>query len=270
MTGQRWRPAFCSLAEDPAAISIMSDELTLPPGYNLRACDTIDSTNAEALRRIADGASRGDVIWARQQSGGRGRRGRLWHSPPGNLYVTFVVPILSEGSVGQLAFVAANGAGEAVRELLASPEQLQYKWPNDLLLDGRKLGGILIEASPQGQTRMVAIGLGLNVASKPSGLNATSLQEFGVKVTVPEILQTVCQSFDQWYRIWRRDGFLPVRERWLEAAHRMGERIEVRFPDGATIDGAFRGIDRSGALILEQADGKTEFIATGEVFFASA
>jgi BirA family biotin operon repressor/biotin-[acetyl-CoA-carboxylase] ligase len=194
----------------------------------------------------------------------------LWHSPPGNLYVTIVVPILSDRLIGQLAFVAANGSSETVRGLLASPGHLRYKWPNDLMLDGRKLGGILIEAGPKGQTQMVAIGLGLNVASKPSELNATSLKEFGVEVTVPEILQTVCQSFDQWYRIWRRDGFSPVRERWLEAAHRKGERMEVRIPDGATIDGSFRGIDQSGALILEQSDGKTELIATGEVFSASA
>ena len=248
----------------------MSDELILPTGYRLHSFDAIDSTNAEALRRIADGAPSGDVIWARRQSGGRGRRGRLWHSPPGNLYVTIIVPTPSDRLVGQLAFVAANGAGEAVRGLLASPGLIQYKWPNDLMLDGRKLGGILIEASPKGQTQMVAIGLGLNVASKPSGLNATSLKEFGVAVTVREILQTICYSFDQWYQIWRRDGFSPVRERWLAAAHRLGDHIEVRFPNGTTQDGSFRGIDPSGALILEQSGGKTELIATGEVFFASA
>jgi len=248
----------------------MPDELTLPPGYCLRSFDTIDSTNAEALRRIADGAPSGDVIWARQQSGGRGRRGRSWHSPPGNLYATIVVPAPSDRLVGQLAFVAANGAGEAVRGLLASPDLLQYKWPNDLMLDGRKLGGILIEAGAKGQTQMVAVGLGLNVASRPSGLKAASLKEFGVEVTVRELLRTVCRSFDQWYRIWRRDGFCPVREHWLAAAYRLGEQMEVRFPDGAAIDGSFRGIDRDGALILEQPDGKTQLIAAGEVFFASA
>jgi BirA family biotin operon repressor/biotin-[acetyl-CoA-carboxylase] ligase len=248
----------------------MSDELTLPTGYRLSSFDTVDSTNAEALRRIVDGAPSGDVIWARQQSGGRGRRGRLWHSPPGNLYVTIVVPAPPDRLVGQLAFVAANGAGEAARELLASPELLEYKWPNDLMLDGRKLGGILIEASPTGQTHLVAIGLGLNVDSAPSGLEATCLREFGVQVTVSEILRTVCRSIDQWYRVWRRDGFLPVRERWLEAAHRLGERLDVRFPNGTTLDGAFRGIDQNGALILEQSDGKTELIATGEVLFGSA
>ena len=248
----------------------MSDELTLPTGYTLHSFDAIDSTNAEALRRLADGASGGDVIWARQQSAGRGRRGRSWHSPTGNLYVTFVVPVPTDRLVGQLAFVAANGAGEAVRGLLTSPGSLEFKWPNDLMLDGRKLGGILIEASPQGQRQMVAVGLGLNVAFSPDGLNAASLKDVGIEISVPKLLQTICRTFDQWYRIWRQDGFSPVRERWLEAAHRKGERMEVRIPDGATIDGSFRGIDQSGALILEQSDGKTELIATGEVFSASA
>ena len=248
----------------------MSDELTLPTGYTLHSFDAIDSTNAEALRRLADGASGGDVIWARQQSGGRGRRGRSWHSPTGNLYVTFVVPVPTDRLVGQLAFVAANGAGEAVRGLLASPGSLEFKWPNDLMLDGRKLGGILIEASPQGQSQMVAVGLGLNVAFSPDGLNAASLKDVGVEITVPKLLQTVCRSFDQWYRTWRQDGFPPVRESWLAAAHRLGEPMEVRFPDGTTLEGSFRGIDRTGALILEQSEGKIELIATGEVFFASA
>lgn len=242
----------------------------MPAGYRLRSYDTIDSTNAEALRRLADGASGSEVIWALQQSGGRGRRGRLWHSPPGNLYVTLVVPSPSDRLIGQLAFVAALGAGEGIRGYLASPGLLQYKWPNDLMLDGRKLGGILIEASPKGQSPMVAIGLGLNVASKPPGLSAACLDEFGVVATVPEILQTVCRSFDQWYQLWRRDGFAPVRERWLAAAHRPGDDIEVRFPDGTTREGSFQDIDRSGALVLKQADGKTELIATGEVFFATA
>ena len=248
----------------------MSDDPTVPAGYRLHSFVTIDSTNAEALRRIADGAPGGDILWAGEQSGGRGRRGRLWCSPPGNLYVTITASAPADRLVGQLAFVAALGAGEAVRELLASPDKLQYKWPNDLMLDGRKLGGILIEASPRGQSNLVAIGLGLNVAVSPSGLGAVSLKEIGVVVSVREILQAVCQSFDHWYRVWLQEGFAPVRERWLDAAHRTGDRIDVRFPDDTTIDGSFRGIDLNGALILEQPDGKTDLIAAGEVFFATA
>lgn len=247
-----------------------SDKLTLPTGYTLHSFDTIDSTNAEALRRIADGVPDGEVIWAGQQTGGRGRRGRSWHSPRGNLYVTIVVTVPASRPVGQLAFVAAVGAGDAVRRLLASPELLRYKWPNDLMLDGRKLGGILIEASPKGPSQQVAIGLGLNVASHPAELKAASLIEFGVETTVADALQRVCHSFDRWYRIWCGEGFSPVRECWLAASHQMGEPMDVRFPDGTEIEGAFLGIDQSGALILEQPDGKTELIATGEVLFATA
>ncbi|MDC0034028.1 biotin--[acetyl-CoA-carboxylase] ligase, partial [Alphaproteobacteria bacterium] len=184
---------------------------------------------------------------------------------------TFIVPRPSDRSIGQLAFVAANGAGEAVRELLISPPGLQYKWPNDLMLEGRKLGGILIEGNMQGQNeKLVAVGLGLNVCTKPSGLNAVSLKESGVEVTVDEILPSVCQSFGYWYQLWQREGFSPIQERWLAAAYRLGDAIEVRFPDGATINGSFQGIDETGALILERQDRKIELIATGEVFFPSA
>jgi BirA family biotin operon repressor/biotin-[acetyl-CoA-carboxylase] ligase len=248
----------------------MSDDLTLPTGYTLQFFGTIDSTNAEALRRIADGCSGAMVLWARQQSGGKGRRGRSWHSPPGNLYVTFVVSVPTDRPVGQLAFVTAAGVGEAVGGLLASPGLLEYKWPNDLILDGRKVGGILIEVSPRKQRQMTAIGLGLNVVSKPTGLNATSLKDVGVEISLPELLQTVCWSFDQWYRTWGQDGFAPVREKWMVSAHRLGEHIDVKFPDGTTVDGSFRGIDQNGALILERLDGKTELIATGEVLLATA
>lgn len=249
----------------------MSDDLTMPAGYRLHSIDTIDSTNAEAMRRIAKDARAGDIIWAREQSIGRGRRGRSWHSPPGNLYVTIVVQRPPDRLVGQLAFVAANGAGEAVRGYLPSPGALQNKWPNDLMLDGKKLGGILIEGDTQGHNdNLIAVGLGLNVATKPSELKAISLMDIGVEVTVEETLQAVCQCFDRWYKVWRRDGFLPVRETWLAMAYGLGACIDVRFPDGSSIDGLLRGIDQTGALLLEQSDGKTELIATGEVFFASS
>lgn len=248
----------------------MSDDLTLPAGYRLHSFESLDSTNEEALRRIADGAGEGDVIWAARQTGGRGRPGRMWYSPPGNLYVTFVVAVPPDRAVGQLAFVTAVAAGEAVGPLLASPALLRYKWPNDLMLDGRKLGGILIEASPRGRTDLVAVGLGLNVDSGPPGLPAACLEAAGVSAGVPDILSAVCRTFDVWCGVWRHDGFAPVRERWLAAAYGVGYRLEVRFPDGATVDGTFRGIDPGGALVLQRPDGKTEPIPTGEVFFAPA
>jgi len=248
----------------------MSGELRVPAGYRLFSFDTLDSTNAEALRRIAAGAQAGDIFWARIQSGGRGRRGRKWHSPPGNLYATLVVDVPSIRSIGQLAFVTAIGAGDALKRSLASPELLQYKWPNDLMLEGRKLGGILIEVSPVSDTQLVAVGMGLNLISNPLGMNAASLLEAGVEVDVADMLAAVCKGFDHWYRIWRKDGFSSIREYWLKTAHGMNERIKVQFPDGAMKDGLFRGIDESGALILEDSDGSTTPIATGEVFLATS
>ena len=248
----------------------MSDFLTVPAGYRLQSFDSIDSTNAEALRQIADGEPSGKIIWARHQSEGRGRRGRSWHSPPGNLYITITVLRPPDRLVGQLAFVAAIGAGEAVKGALVSQELLQYKWPNDLMLEGQKLGGILIETGSYRDTEQVAIGLGINVACKPSGMNATSLDDYAMVTPVEEILRAVCRSFEHWYQIWQQDGFSPIRERWLEAAHRLDEPIEIRFPDGTSIDGTFRGLDQDGALTLEQNDGKTVLIAAGEVFVATA
>lgn len=251
---------------EPIESPVMPAGVRLPAGYDLRVFDTIDSTNAEALRGLSTGTATTEIIWAKRQTGGRGRRGRSWHSPPGNLYVTIVVPVPEERPVPQLAFVAAVGAGEAAGSLLGAAPSLAYKWPNDLMLGGRKLGGILVEA----EGAMAAVGIGLNAVSCPSGVNATSLGEAGISITLHALFETVCLSFDRWYRIWCRKGFAPIRERWQAAAFRLGDPLEVRFPDGTASAGCFRGIDRTGALILQRADGTVQPVATGEVSFASA
>lgn len=249
----------------------MPDQWSLPEGYRLHFYDTIDSTNAEALRRIAAGAQHGDVFWATGQSCGRGRRDRTWYSPPGNLYVTFVVETPVGQPVGQLAFVAAIGAGDALGDGYVTPASLRYKWPNDLMMDGRKLGGILIEGDSTGRnSNLVALGLGLNITSSPPDQKSVSLLEAGFEANLNEILRDVCFSIERWYQIWRYDGFAAIRDRWLEAAYGIDGLLDVRFPDGTERQGIFRGIDQSGALILERQDGNTEFIATGEVFAGSA
>lgn len=242
----------------------MTTILGLPAGFRLFPFDEIDSTSAEALRRIEAGEQPGAVIWARSQTAGRGRRGRRWESPAGNLYATLVAEVPPGWPPGQLAFVAALAAGDAVRTVLPAGHRLSYKWPNDLLLDGRKLGGILIEGGPAA----VAVGLGINIARAPGG--AAGLSDSGARATVEEMLGSVCGGFARWTELWRAHGFAPVRAAWLDAAHGVGEAVTVRFPDGSAARGLLRDIDESGALVLQQADGATRRIATGEVFFAAA
>ena len=116
----------------------------MPADYRLFAFDEIDSTNDEALRRLGAGGRHGDVIWAESQTAGRGRRGRAWDSPPGNLHVSVIAGLPSGRDTGQIAFVAALGLGAAIDEVAPDLQDMRYKWPNDVLLGGKKAGGILI------------------------------------------------------------------------------------------------------------------------------
>lgn len=233
--------------------------MRLPPGYTLVSLDAVDSTNEEARRRIAAGAPHGTVIRARRQRRGRGRRGRRWASPPGNLYATIVLRPPPVPALGQLAFVAALGAGDALRPLAP----VVFKWPNDLLLGDAKLGGILIEVFD----RAVAVGVGVNVARAPSGPGFAAAR-LPAPVRAPDLIGPICRCFDAWYERWRREGFAPVRAAWLAHAAGLDRPVEARLP-GTVASGLFRGLDEDGGLILERPDGGRQVVAAGDVLLGA-
>ena len=241
----------------------------LPDGYTLIALDEIDSTNAEALRRVRDGAGAGTVIHAQTQTQGRGRKGSAWISPQGNLYASVIVEPPADRPPGQLAFVTAVAAAEAVCEMAPASGSLQLKWPNDLLLDGRKLGGILIEGGSVGH---YVIGLGINLSTAPSrdGITATTLgTHTGVEVGPEVLLTAFCRRFAAWDSQWRRDGFAPVRAAWRQRASGMGQLIDARLPN-ETLRGVFVDIDADGALLLDLPDGSRKHVTAGAIYFADA
>jgi BirA family biotin operon repressor/biotin-[acetyl-CoA-carboxylase] ligase len=245
----------------------------LPPGFRLLAFDRIDSTNDEALRRIAAGrAAHGDAIMAREQTAGRGRRGRPWRSPPGNLHLSLIARPPAGIRVGEVAFVTAVAVGETVAAVLPEPAALRYKWPNDLLLAGRKLAGLLIEAGGTEMSPALVIGIGVNVEAAPSGtaLPAASLRDAGLRMVAEALVAPICQSFAGWYETWLSDGFAPVRNAWLARAHGIGGPVEAHMPDGTIHRGTFLGLDPSGALVMEAAGGMMRTVAAGDVFFAAA
>ncbi len=221
--------------------------------------DVVDSTNREALRRIAAGAPHGAVIQARQQTDGRGRRGRSWISPPGNLYATLIVRPPGEAPVAQLGFVAALGAGDALRR----HAPVRFKWPNDLMLEGRKLGGILVETAEGA----AAVGIGINIASAPEDTE-TPATRLPASVTPDALLDDIRACFDVWYRRWRDDGFAPLREAWLQHGIGLGEPIRARLAR-ETVEGVFGGLDADGGLLLDR-DGARRVIAAGDVFLGTS
>lgn len=241
-----------------------------PEGYGLKAFDVIDSTNEEARRLAAAGQREPIWISANRQTAGRGRRGRSWESPSGNLAATLLIsPGKPASECAQLSFAAAIAAQETVAAF-ATDAEVRVKWPNDVLANGKKIAGILLESASTGVVpEWLAIGVGINLAHHPEGTEfpATSLAALGANPPPPaNVLGCLAASFAKWYDIWRANGFLPVRDAWLARAAGLGARIRARLPDGDCF-GMFEGIDETGALVLREAQGKIRLIAAGEVFF---
>lgn len=205
-------------------------------------------------------------VWLRagRQTGGRGRLGRAWVSPPGNFHGSTIVRVrASDPTAATLALVAAVALEEAVGVYLA-PLRASIKWPNDLLLDGAKLAGILLERAGDA----VVIGIGVNLAHHPVDTDrlATSIAAHRSAPDPAEFAETLAEAFARWRGIWRGQGLGPVRARWLERAHPIGTALTAQRPDGTAIDGLFGGLDQHGALILRLADGVARVIHAGDVF----
>jgi BirA family biotin operon repressor/biotin-[acetyl-CoA-carboxylase] ligase len=249
----------------------VSADLDLPSFYRLLRRDLIASTSDEAKSLAAKGAAEGTLVWARAQSKGHGRQGRVWASPPGNLYVSLVLrPSVPVAVAAQLSFVAALAVGEACRD--AAPDaEITFKWPNDVLLAGRKLAGILLEsqAQPDGSLAWLVLGVGINLATYPVNATypATALSATGADVSAEAMLAPLARHFLRRYEQWQNGrGFSTLRAAWLAQAQGMGQGIRVSLPQ-VELSGVFAGLDQDGALLLETATGNRR-IDAGEVFFA--
>lgn len=219
------------------------------------------------LMLARSGAEEGLWLRAERQTGGRGRQGREWRSPEGNLYASTLVRLRPiDPQAATLALVAAVALEEVAAAYLSSGEgrRTMIKWPNDLLLDGAKLSGILLERADDA----VVIGIGANLAHHPENLErpATSLAAHGATANPADFLETLATAFERWLSIWRNEGLAPIRTRWLDRAHPIGTALTARLPDGSSIDGLFSGLDREGALILRLADGTSRVIHAADVF----
>ena len=210
------------------------------------------------------GLSEGVWLRAERQNAGRGRQGRTWSSPPGNLYASTLVRLRpGDPAPATLGLLAAVALDEAVRTFVEGSD-LVLKWPNDLLLGGAKLSGILLERVDDA----VVVGIGVNLAHYPDlpERPATSLAAHGVQATAPAFAETLAEAFDRWLRIWRSRGFGPARARWLDRAHPPGSALLVRLPNGGVQEGLFAGLESDGALKLRLADGTTRVIHAADVF----
>ncbi|MBW6525462.1 biotin--[acetyl-CoA-carboxylase] ligase [Sphingomonas sp. RHCKR7] len=224
------------------------------------------STNAD-LRSFARDGYGEHGLWLRadRQTAGRGREGRGWDSPVGNLYASTLVRLAAgDPPAPTLALVAAVALEEAVRAALPDAGALQIKWPNDLLLGGAKLSGILLERVDD----WVVIGSGVNVAHHPELADraTTSLRAAGATIDAPALQADLAAALARWLAIWRGQGLAPVTQRWRERAHPPGTELRARLPDGGEWHGRYETLDPGGALVLRLADGTARVMHAGDIF----
>ncbi len=251
----------------------MLGDLARAAGYRLIVRDEVGSTMEEARRALQQGDP--GLLWivARSQNAGRGRHGRQWSSPPGNLYASLLLVNPCEPALApQLGFVAGLALHDAAARVtgLAAP-RLALKWPNDLLVDGAKCSGLLLEGESGAGRFAVIAGLGINITSCAEGTPypASFLRAHRPDVTIEATLAALAEAFAERFAIWQRPGgFGPTRQAWLERAAFLGQTITIRPPSGA-VTGVFSGLDPAGRLLLETPGGTRAFDA-GDLFFGAA
>lgn len=243
----------------------------------LVAYDTIGSTNAEALEAAREGRGPGWFV-ARAQTEGRGRRGRSWTTERGNLAASFSVSVeVRPATAATLGFVAGLALEQALRlvapSLQARTSRPELKWPNDVVVDGAKLAGILLEADPVGDGRLaVAVGVGVNVVSAPDDLPypATALSARGDGTSAEELFAALTDAFVGWLDVWDEGRGLPaVRKAWMSRAAGLGGQVSVEL-GGRVIRGRFESIDDAGRLVIRAPTGVATAIAAGDVYFGTA
>lgn len=245
-----------------------------PAGYGRRVLASIDSTNAEAAR-IARRLAGPEWILALEQTAARGRRGRAWVNPAGNFAATLVMrPAESLDRVALRSFVAALALREALVAATGRPDCFSLKWPNDVLLNGGKLAGILLESAGAGRSLShCAIGIGVNLRAAPEAgmleagaLRPVSLiEETGVSLSPEAFLDLLAPAYARLEAQFVAHGFAPIRRAWLDRAAKLGTVITARTTRD-THQGTYETVDAAGNLVLLTAQGRRE-IAAAEVFF---
>lgn len=230
--------------------------------FTVRHHDKIGSTNDEARRLAQEGAPHGTVVHADEQTAGRGRLSHTWFSPPGNLYVSILLRTGEPAArCAELSFLAALAVADTVETLLPRQIHATLKWPNDVLVNGAKIAGILLEQTDDASI----IGIGLNVLQAPAsaGYKTTTIVANGGIASVDNARETLLRQFGVHLGDWRAHGFAPIREQWLNRSCPVGTAIRAT-SSGKAIAGQFAGVDLDGALLLDTPDGRRRVVA-GEV-----
>lgn len=249
------------------------DHKTLPSSAKLIIHEEIASTSSQ-IKPYAQTLSPDQKIWllAKRQTDGYGRHGNQWHQQEGDFAGSFLFnPNTTPELIAQLSFLVGLTVKHTLDGFLKQAgrngDALTLKWPNDILLNGEKISGILLELLPQKEEYFLSIGIGINIVSAPDHLpyRATHLSRFGITPSIGAMVEALDKNLHGWLEIWSKYGFAPIREEWCKNAEKIGRQIGVRMGD-KTLIGCFETINEQGCLVLKN-DGQDRAISAGEIFF---
>jgi BirA family biotin operon repressor/biotin-[acetyl-CoA-carboxylase] ligase len=233
----------------------------------IRTVAETGSTNDDLLALAREGAAEDLWLRAERQTGGKGRLGRAWHSPSGNLHASTLVRLRpGDPPPASLAFVAAVALQEVV-QAHAGAHPVRIKWPNDLVVGAAKLAGILLERIEDA----VVLGFGVNLAAYPEDLAGRVISVRELTGTAPDaesFLEELARSFGDWLARWRGEGLVPILGQWRAMAHPPGTPLSVSTGRNDRLEGSFDGLAEDGALRLRLADGTIHVIRAGDVFLS--
>ncbi len=264
-------PDILSIQEIRGSITDTACKDALIIGREIHVFEEIDSTNIKGMELGDSGFPEGTIILAETQTRGKGRLGRRWISPKGNIYLSVILrPDIQPSLTPLITLMAAVASASALRKAIYIDAYI--KWPNDIILNGKKIGGILTEMnSEMDRINYIVLGIGINVNMDPSSLppdvrvNATSLKEvIGRDLRRTEILSVLIKELDRWYRIFLNDGPGPVLDEWRRLSLSLEKRVKVTSLN-RTIEGLAEEIDDYGRLIVRLDDGRIEKVTSGDV-----
>ncbi len=227
--------------------------------FTIRHYEKLGSTNDEARRLAEQGAPHGTVVHADEQTAGRGRLARAWYSPPGNLYLSILLRLdTPPARLGELSLLTALAVADTVDALLPLQIRASLKWPNDVLVDGGKIAGILLEHA----NAAIIIGVGLNVLHAPHNAAYKTTTIVGSKgmASVDSARDLLLKAVGAHLAVWLSEGFAPIRAAWLARAHPIGTPMRAAMGNHIA-EGQFAGLDDDGVLLLDTAEGRKRVVA---------
>lgn len=241
--------------------------------YKFLNFEKVESTSDEVRNVIFKDPSQDVVVIADMQTRGRGRRGRRWYSPPGNLYFSFSkTPAINPAALGQISLVTGIAVHHVISKLLPSSAQIALKWPNDILVNKMKLGGILIETEqfPGCEYATCIIGIGINITSSPEmvAFPPCALRDYINELPdKDELARNIIDEFNRCYNVWLYDGFEKLRSEWLSLSYGLGKPVSARAENGFEIYGRFLTLSSDGAVVICDDDGNEYLVRSSEITY---